>query len=90
MEEKKNPRIPAWKVWILILSTTQVIGAIQNYQSHRLLWDAILQQDQIVTNHIEDCKEHSMESSQYMTELSHYLADLKQTLEMIRGKFQGQ
>lgn len=79
--EKKNPRIPAWKVWILVITTMQAISVVQNFHSHRLLWDAILQQDQVVTEHIEDQNRHS-------TELNQYLMELKQTLELIRRKFQ--
>lgn len=39
MDEKKNPHIPAWKVWILIITTIQAVSAVQNYMIHQQLWD---------------------------------------------------
>lgn len=75
MEEKKNPRIPPWKVWILVLSIIQAVGAVQNFRSHQLLWDAILQQNQVVVEHIENQNQHSTEWNQYLMELNQYLTD---------------
>lgn len=90
MGEKKNPRIPPWKVWILVLSITQAVSVVQNFRSHQLLWNAILQQDQAVVEYIENQNQHSTELKQYLIELNQYLTELKQTLELIRGKFQEQ
>lgn len=61
MEEKKDPRIPPWKVWILVLSVTQAVSAVQNFRSHQLLWDAILRHGQVAVEYIEN-------QNRYLTE----------------------
>lgn len=53
MEEKKTPRIPAWKVWILIITTMQVISAVQNYCVHQEMWDGIHKTDYLLTQKIQ-------------------------------------
>ena len=72
-KEKKNPRLPAWKVWILIIAMVQALTAIQNcwfhhqcIQNRQLLWDSINQQAQIVNEHIEN-------TNQYLTDLNKIL-----------------
>lgn len=79
--EKKNPRIPPWKVWILIIITIQAISAIQNFWSHRLLWDGLFHQSEIVKSHIEDTNQYQVELNQILVEQKRALEYQKQALE---------
>ena len=41
MENKKNPRIPTWKVWILVITAVQALSSIQDYRIHSQMWNSI-------------------------------------------------
>lgn len=73
MEEKKNPRIPPWKVWILVLSVTQVASVVQNFRSHQLLWDAILRMQQSLNQVLQENIEYHQVRNQYLEELNRIL-----------------
>lgn len=75
-EEKKNLRIPAWKVWILIIAAVQAISAVQNYRVHQQMRDRILRTQSSLNRVLQNDVE--------------YHQDLNHTLELILKNLQGQ
>lgn len=73
MGEKKNPRIPPWKVWILVLSVTQAVSVVQNFRSHQLLWDVILRMQQSLNQVLQENIEYHQVQNQYLEELNRIL-----------------
>lgn len=57
MKEKKKPHIPAWKVWLLAITTIQLIATIQNCRAHQQMWETIhhlrATQNQVLQNEVE-------------------------------------
>lgn len=41
MEKDKNPHIPAWKAWVLLITTVLAINTVQNYWVHSRMWEEI-------------------------------------------------
>ena len=54
MDEKKNPHIPPWRVWIIVLLVIQIISTARNNQVHQQLWNSL--------------NEHTESTSQYLAE----------------------
>lgn len=73
MEDKKNSRIPPWKVWILVLSVMQAVSAVRNFRSHQLLWDAILRMRQSLNQVLQENTEYYQVQNQYLEELNRIL-----------------
>ena len=58
MEERKNPRIPEWKKWILVITAIQALSAIQSYRIHQNQWMALNEQSSLLKQHIENSNQH--------------------------------
>lgn len=83
--ESKKPHPSAWKIWILVVVTVQILTAIQNHCIHQqcaescqLLWDSLIQQSQIVNGHLES-------SNQNLAERIRLEKELQESLRQILG-----
>lgn len=76
-KEKKNPRLPVWKVWILIIVTVQLIGAIQNHRIHQQMWEALNQQGYYLIQSLELQSENNQVSRRLFDQILEYLQALR-------------
>lgn len=76
-KEKKNPRLPAWKVWILIIVTVQLISAIQNHRIHQQMWEVLNQQGYYLIQSLELQSENNQVSRRLFDQILEYLQALR-------------
>ena len=70
MNPEKKPQIPEWKRWLLILTVMMALTAIQNYQIHNQMWEAIQDASSVMEQKIQsDIEYHQMTNQILMNQL---------------------
>lgn len=73
VEEKKNPRIPPWKVWILIIVTIQLIAAFQSHRVHQQMWETIFESNEYLIQSLENQNQYNSAANTLFEWILNYL-----------------
>lgn len=74
MEEQKRPHIPAWKVWLLVITTAMAISAVQDYRTHQQMRKEIYNTQYLLNQAVKD-------DIEYYQNLNHALDLISQELQ---------